>query len=341
MLVAGHVPGLGDGVAVHRGSGLDALAEGHHPLRAVHPDGLDDVRPLGKGRRGGLIAQQLKDPGGKGGGFDRLADRVRGHEEALVEGLVAARVGAHLPADAGGGQAGGDPLDGPGGSGQIGPGRGQAAADVLDQAAHGHVRAQLRGLLVGQELPVAVVHHQEDVRPDPADGVKEGLHPLGQDGGPPGVAPAALHQDHPGLGPDGRKDGGDVDLPVRRHIHRGKGNAHFFERPGRVPGNPDHLVHGIIGLFRGGQKVAARGQQAEQAHGKGVGAGRDLGADDRLLRVEQVGKQPFQGIPPGVVIAVAGGGGKVPQGDVMLLKQGKHAAGVAQLPLFQGGKNVL
>ena len=51
-------------------------------------------------------------------------------------------------------------------------------------------------------------------------------------------------------------------------------------------------------------------QAGEQAQGQGVGAGRDLGADDRLFRVKQTGKQLFQRVSADIVISVAGGGGK-------------------------------
>ena len=41
-----------------------------------------------------------------------------------------------------------------------------------------------------------------------------------------------------------------------------------------------------------------------------MGAAGDLGPDQRRLRVEGVGVDPFQIVPAHVVIAVAGGGGK-------------------------------
>ena len=263
-----------------------------------------------------------------------------GHEQPLVEGLVAGGAAAHLPAQAGGGKAGFDAFDRSLRARQIRPGGGQPAPRVFDQAAHAHVRAEVGGLVFANEFPVAVIHHDENVRADSVHGLHGFLHFLGPQGRPPGVAPAALDQNHPGVGLQRRQHAGHVDLRlIFGHFHLRVGNAHFLQIPRRVPGKADHRFHGVVGRAGNGQQFVPRQQQPEQAQGKRRGAAGDGRPHDGAFRPEKPGENPLQSVPADVIVAVARGGGKVPRGNVLRPESVQHPPGVFDFRFLQGGKH--
>ena len=57
-----------------------------------------------------------------------------------------------------------------------------------------------------------------------------------------------------------------------------------------------------------------------------MGTAGDLGPHQGCLRVEAIGIDPLQIIPPLIVIAVTGGGGKMGSVDAVFLHSGKHLA---------------
>ena len=226
---------------------------------------MDDV---GAGRvKGGrgFHAEQFKGPGGEDGRFQRLRDSVRGHEQALVEGLVAGGVAAHLAAQAGGGEPGFDALDGALGSDQIRAGGSQPAAGVFNERTNAYVRAEVGRFFIGDKFAITVVHHDENVGPGGVNGCNHLRHFLGPKRRPPGVAPAALDEYDLRVGPERSQHGGHVDFRlVFAHFHLGIGNAHFFQIPRRVPAQANHRFHGVIRRAGGRQQVVAGQQQPEQ-----------------------------------------------------------------------------
>ena len=87
--------------------------------------------------------------------------------------------------------------------------------------------------------------------------------------------------------------------------------------------------------------MVARPEQAEQAHGQGVGARRDLRAHDGGLGPEQLRVQALQRVAALVVIAVAVGRVEVAEGYLLLREQIQHAGRQALLAGLQGGEPVL
>ena len=100
ILIARHIPRLGNRFGIDRRTHLDGLTEGDQFIRVVKADGLDDV--VSRCVPGGIDGkpQKLKGARGKNGALDRLGDGVRREEEPLIEGLITASIGTDFRADA-------------------------------------------------------------------------------------------------------------------------------------------------------------------------------------------------------------------------------------------------
>ncbi len=127
---------------------------------------LDDVVAALRGVGNAGKAQLLIDVGGKDGALQSAGHHRGGEEQTLVQSGHQSQVGAHLLAQARGGEPVGAPVHALLGAADIAADGGKSAAGVLDEAAHHHVGAQVRGLDGLHELAVAVVHHDLHVRLD-------------------------------------------------------------------------------------------------------------------------------------------------------------------------------
>ena len=179
-----------------------------------------------------------------------------------------------------------------------------------DEAADDHIRPDVRRLDALDELAVAVVHHDLDVRLDllaEANQLPNLLHGEARAGG---VALGALDGDELGALVDLGTDGIVVEGAVGLQVRLGVGNTVLLQRALALP-DADDLLQRVIGCAHGGEQFISRQQVGGQGHGQGVGAAGDLGPYQCGFRVEHVGIDPFQIVPALVVVAVAGGGGKV------------------------------
>ena len=121
--------------------------------------------------RDGLFAHQFQQALGIDGGLDGLTHHAGGVVEAQIH--IAGRLegAAQLLAEAGGVQAVGAELHEVFPACDIAAGGGNAAAGVLDEAAHHEVCTGLAGFFLLGELAVAVVHKDDDVGVSSAGGV--------------------------------------------------------------------------------------------------------------------------------------------------------------------------
>ena len=187
-------------------------------------------------------------------------------EQPLIERLIAARIAAHLAADARRGQAVADAVDHVLSAHDIAARGRKAAAGVLDQAAHAHVRAKLGGLLSADKFAIAVIHHEHRVGKVPFEHLRQGCDVLGHEAGARGIAPAALHGHHAGARLHGCADGGKVQPSVRAHGHLGIAHTHFAQRSRRAAAHADHILQRVIGAAGGIKQLVAGPEQPEQAH---------------------------------------------------------------------------
>ena len=95
---------------------------------------------------------------------------------------------------------------------------------------------------------------------------------------------------------------------------------------------------GVVGRTHGGHQHIPRFQCSKQGAGDGVGAVDKLLADQGRLRPEDLGVHGLQFLPACVVVAVAGGAGKISVGDPAILKRRKHPAGILPGNSVNAGK---
>ena len=119
----------------------------------------------------GLFAQQLQHTLGVDGGLNGLAHHTGGVVEAQIHIPGGLQRAAQLLAKAGGVQAVSAQFHQILATHDVAAGGSNAAAGVLDQAAHCDIRAHLTGLLRLGELAVAVIHKDDDLRVCGAGGI--------------------------------------------------------------------------------------------------------------------------------------------------------------------------
>ncbi|CAN4044771.1 Peptidase propeptide and YPEB domain, partial [Dysosmobacter welbionis] len=219
-------------------------------------------------------------------------------------------VGTHLLAQSRGGEPVGTPVHALLGAADVAADGGKSSAGVLDEAAYHHVGPQVRGLDGLHELAVAVVHHDFHVRLDPlAEGDQFPDLP-DREGGAGGVPLRPLDGDELGAAVDLLPDGVVVEGSVGLQVRLGIGDAILLQGAFALP-DADDLLQGVIGGSHRGQQLVPRQQVGGEGHCQGMGAAGDLGTDQSRLRVEHIGVHSLQVVPAVIVVAVAGGGGKV------------------------------
>ena len=109
---------------------------------------------------------------------------------------------------------------------------------------------------------------------------------------------------------DGGPDAVVVKAAVRKQVYLAVADAVFPQGAGGGA-DADDLLQRVIGCAHGGEQFISRQQVGGQGHGQGVGAAGNLRPHQRSLRVEHICIDPFQIVPALVIVAVAGGGGKV------------------------------
>ena len=322
-VIAGHVPGQGGHIAVHRRCSLDTAAEGEHGLLAAQLDGLDDVVPGLGGVGHAPEAQALVDVGGKDRALERTGRDRRGEEEALVQRGHQAEIRADLLSEARRGETVRAALYARRGAADVAANGGEAAAGILDQRADDHVRTDIAGLDGLHELAVAVVHHADDVAADGLDerdqlaDLRDGERRAG------GVALGALDGDQLRLRLDLFADALVVEAAVRQQIDLVVGHA-VFAQGALALADADDLLERVVRAADGGEQLVARQQVGAQRDGQRMRAAGDLRAHERGLGVEGVGIDALKRIAADVVVAVAGGAHEAAGVHTVLLHGKKH-----------------
>ena len=284
--------------------------------------------------RDGLFAHQLQQTLGIDGRLDGLADHAGGVVEAQIH--IAGRLegAAQLFAEAGGVQTVGAQLHEVFPACDVAAGGGDAAAGVLDEAAHHEVGTGLTGFLFLGELAVAVVHKDDDVGVGGAGGVGDPADGVEVEGVALQIAAAALDVAHlraRGLLGDQLIVRGEVILQRRfvvpdAVVHQGAGALALAVQT-------DDAFQRVVGTARGGQQGIARPQQAEEGHRQRVGAALELAAHQRILCAHDLRKDLLQLGTAGIPQAVAGGAQHIGGGHLGIGKGLEHLQ-LVEIPDF-------
>ena len=324
-IVTRHGPGDGVDIAVHGRGRLDALAEGDHALRRAELHALDDVVPRLGRVRDAAKAQPLIDIRREHRALERAGRHGRGEEEALIKRRHEPEVRADLLPEARGAQTVGAAVDQILTAADVPADGREPAAGVLDERADDHVRAEVGRLDRLDELAVAVVDHADDVRVDALaerDQLADLLHGKRR---PRGVALRALDGHELHAAAQRLLDGRIVKAVVRQQVDLPVVHAVFLERAG-ARADADDLLERVIRRADGAEQRVAGQEVGAERHGQRVRAAGDLGAHERGLRVEAVGIDALEIVAPGVVVAVARGGGKVRRVDAVFLHRADDLA---------------
>ena len=80
----------------------------------------------------------------------------------------------------------------------------------------------------------------------------------------------------------------------------------------------DDPFQGVVRAAGGGQQGVPRPQHAEEGHRQGVGSGEEVGPAEGVLGPHHLGEEGVQLVPPGVVVAVAGGAHQMGGGHLLV-----------------------
>ena len=302
--VSGHGSGNGAGVGVYGGVFLDSFGEEAHVSFVSKSNSGNEIRAQVAGRGAHGVAEGGEDGGGQFCRHDCLAGDVGRHEEALEVGPVAAGVGAHFGAEAGGGEFLGAEVDEVGAAANVAAGGCHAAARVFDKGSGANVGAELYRFFARGEFAVAIVDENNGLRGFGADCFYDFPYVFGEEGRAVGVSAGALDKDEGGLFIDGFPNG----IEVVGFVSEGRffiGNAAIFEVPTGAFGDADDALHGVVGGADGGNECVAAVQKREKYGREGVGPGNKMRPHERGLRFEYVRPDFFEFLAAGVVVAVA------------------------------------
>ena len=281
-------------------------------------DALDDVVARLRRVRDAAKAQPLVDVRREHRALERAGRHGRREEEALIKRRHEPEVRADLLPEAGGAQTEGAAVDQILTAADVAADGREPAAGVFDERAHDHVRAEVGRLDRLDELAVAVVDHADDVRVD-ALAERDQLADLrDRERRARGVALRALDGHELHAAAQRLLDGRIVKAVVRQQVDLPVVHAVFLERAG-ARADADDLLERVIRRADGAEQRVAGQEVGAECHGQRVRAAGDLGAHERGLGVEAVGIDALEIVAPGVVVAVARGGGKVRRVDAVVL----------------------
>ena len=110
-------------------------------------------------------------------------------------------------------------------------------------------------------------------------------------------------------------------------------------KAGIVPADLCLSAFSLPGYSGGGKKMIAGEQKAEQAQGKRCRAAGDGGPNDGAFGPENAGENALQRVSSDIVIAVAGGGGKMTGGHVFFMECIQYIPGAGHFIFFQTLEN--
>ena len=184
---------------------------------------------------------------------------------------------------------------------------------------------RLQGL---HKLAVAVVHQDGRVGVGRLDDLAHLPNFRHGQGVPGGVALGALNQHSLHLGIRGRPGHALQVRLIVKEIYLPIFHAVVLQGAGPLVHHTDGAQQGVIGGAHGGHQHIPRLQRAKEGGGDGVGAVDKLQADQRRLRSEEVGVNFIQLVPTQIVIAIAGGSGKVGLRHPVLLERRQNPGGI-------------
>ena len=275
--------------------------------------------------RDGLFPHQLQQTLGVDGGLDGLADDAGRIVKAQIHVARGVQCTAQILAEAGGVQPVGAQLHEVAAARDVAAGGGDAAAGVLDEAAHHEVCTCLAGFFLLGELAVAVVHKDDDVGVGGTCGVGDLADGVEVEGVALQVAAAALDV------ADLRARGflGD-ELIVRGKVGLQRGlvvlDAVIHQGSGAfaLAIQTDDAFQRVIRTARGSQQGIACPQQAKEGHGQRMGAALELAAHQCIFGAHHLGKDLLELGAAGVPQAVAGGTQHIGGGHLSVRKCFQH-----------------
>ena len=236
---------------------------------------------------------------------------MRRHEEALIQGSVHIERGTALAADTGQSHAVGGALHQIGTAGHIAAAGSQTAAGVLDEGGGHQVSAAGHRLHLADKLAVAVVHQRHDVGVDRLDGLAQVTDLLRRQGFAHAVAAGTLdeHAGHGGI-LHRLQNGGQVGCAVLEGYFL-VADAVVGKGAGDIATLADDGLQRVIHAAGDGHHGLTGPHTGKHGAGDGVGAVDERSAHQRSFTAKHPGIDALQLVPAHVVVAIAGGAGKV------------------------------
>ena len=151
---------------------------------------------------------------------------------------------------------------------------------------------------------------------------------LGHQAGTAGIAAAALHSHHGGIGIHGGADAVDIQLAIGGHFHLRIADPHLLKGADAGALNADHFLQRIVGTAGSIHQLVAGLEKTKQAHAQGMGAGGDLRPDNSSIRLKQLSKDLLEGVTAHIIVAIARGGRKMTGCHLMALQRIQHLGGI-------------
>ena len=261
--VAGHRAWHRGRIGVDRRPALDGFGESAHVFFAVQSDRRDEVgAKMPRLRRHGK-AELLEDGGAEFRCHHGLTGHVRRKEEAFKERTIGSGVGAHLVPKAGDGELVCAALDEVFSAADVGAGRCESAAGILDKGAGGDVCAELDRFLFVCKFAVAVIHEANGLRVLCFDDVDDLLDVVREEGVSEAVTARTLDLYELGVLIDHGCDAFQI-IGVAFERHFLVVDAARLQISRSVAGNADDALHGVIGSADSGKHGIARFEEGEE-----------------------------------------------------------------------------
>ena len=283
-------------------------------------------------------AELLEDGGAEFCRHHSLTGHVRRKEEAFKERTIGSCVGTHLVPEAGDSELVRAALDEVFSAADVGAGRCESAAGILDERAGGDVCAKLDRFLFVCKFAVAVIHEANGLRVLCFDDVNDLLDVFREEGVSEAVTARTLDLYELGVLIDHGCDAFQI-IGVAFERHFLVVDAAGLQISRSVAGNAYDALHGVIGSADGGEHGIARFEESEKDGPQGMGAGDELRADESGLAFENVAPDLFELAAAGIIIAIAVGRCEMIGREVMLTESLEDLLRVVEGNFFHLMKN--
>ena len=202
-------------------------------------------------------AELLENSGAEFCRHHSLTGHVRRKEEAFKERTIGSCVGAHLVPEAGDSELVRAALDEVFSAADVGTGRCESAAGILDERAGSDICAKLDRFLFVCKFAVAVIHEANGLRVLCFDDVNDLLDVFREEGVSEAVTARTLDLYELGVLIDHGCDAFQI-IGVAFERHFLVVDTAGFQISRSVAGNADDALHGVIGSADGGEHGIAR-----------------------------------------------------------------------------------